>query len=130
MKIEVCECGTKGVVILSDEDNPYESSWEPEGEDKTKDWPDGAKALFKYGNVALCFTCLNKLTSTCIGCLERTDTLYADKKCKNSPYVCKKCLDSTTTHTWDCESDGCLTPEEVAQDAYEFLLMECEDGNF
>lgn len=90
---------------------------------------DVTRSLFTRGERDYCFICLCKISSVCIACIEPTDTLYLDRRCKNTPYVCKKCVKSKRrNHLFKCYSDGCLTPGELAQEEFEFLSDECEDS--
>lgn len=91
------------------------------------EYEEGLKALFLYQGKLLCFPCLCLLTSCCTTCLERTDTLFRDKNCKNTPYVCKPCLNKGQNHKWACYSDGCMTPEDIAQEEYEILMGEDDE---
>ena len=81
--------------------------------------------LFELDGTFYCNPCVMKISSKCYQCGSRVDTLYMDRRCKVSPYVCKGCLDkSTTNHLRVCYSNGCMTPGEIAQE--EFNLMKID----
>lgn len=83
--------------------------------------------LIELNDKHYCFPCHCQVSSVCFQCWEEADTLYRDDRCKNNSYVCAKCVKRPIpNHKWTCYGDGCMTPEEVAQEEYEIMMMEAE----
>ena len=84
--------------------------------------------LIGYGDEHFCYPCWCKVTLTCLNCTSVTNILVASQGCKTGTYVCMECDTKATVHRWECYSNGCMTPGEIAQEEYELLKMEEEDG--
>lgn len=96
--------------------------------DNTYEIPKGLAALFLYCHELYCYPCYCVATSTCVHCGDVKDVLVRDKRCKNNLYLCPDCIKLACPHLFKCYSDGCMTPEEFAQQ--EFEMMQDGEGDW
>lgn len=90
---------------------------------------DNATLLIENGGKHFCYPCHCKVVSHCFQCDEDVNTLYKDKRCKSGPYVCEKCVkNNKTNHVWQCYSNGCVTPGELAQEEYDMMMEDADEA--
>lgn len=88
--------------------------------------------LFKVNNSKnpahrFCYPCACMELSQCVHCGDVTD-LVRDTRCKNNLWLCKECASlENCVHKWKCYGDGCMSPQEIAQQEFEILDVEEKD---